>query len=120
MILRAFMVGLFSVIALGQNAADPEIARASRSPYDLERYVYTHPRIDNWRPLLTPMGGTAALFRDLPPCSLDAGEPSCRAELIVVPSPSQVILLLKTSGRDYYLRYRQQTGSWRFGGHLRG
>jgi|SRR5579871_6401 len=39
-----------------QNAPDPQIARAARSPYDFSRYVDTNPKID-WPALQPEIGG---------------------------------------------------------------
>jgi len=106
---RAWAAVFFSVVALGQNAAEPEIVRAAKSPYDLARYINSHDDVD-WDSLWHALSIDENLGL---PCSMN-----CTAELVVVDSPEQVILILNGSlPYDVYLRYqRGEAQAWRVAG----
>lgn len=110
--LRAVAAVVFSAFALAQKAQDPEIVQAAKSPYELSRYVDTHPKID-WNALWNALGvkdtkllGCGSLiWRDDP----------CSTETITVNNPDQVIVVLQPSGGgDLYARFQKDPkGDWR-------
>lgn len=107
--LRAAVGVVFSAFALAQNAPEPEIARAAKSPYDLARYIDSHEKID-WPTLWRALGIKPDLGLS---CSSD-----CVTELIVVENPEQAILIVEAFLQyDVYLRFgKGAAGNWRFGG----
>jgi hypothetical protein len=107
--LRVVAAVVFSTFALAQNAPDPEIVRAAKSPYDLARYINSHDEID-WEPLWRALGVDAQLGL---PCSMD-----CAVELIMVENPEQVILIVDASlPYEVYLRFQKsEAGEWRVTG----
>jgi hypothetical protein len=110
---------ILSFVALAQDAPDPEIVRAAKSPYDLARYIDSHPKIDDWKPLWTAMGNAGEPPKQLPRCAPYPVGIFCSTELIPVLNPSQVIVLLRTDspGYDVYLRFFEQEGGWKFAGY---
>ena len=94
--LRLAVTVALSSMALAQNVSDAEIVRAAKSPYDLARYIDSHARIDDWKPLWSAMGKSGDPPELLPRCEPFPEDTSCSTELITVPKPSQVIVLLQT------------------------
>src|ERR1035437_7861962 len=89
---------LCAVVSLSsQNTADTanELARASQSPYDIERFVETH-TVFAWGPLWKALNITEQI--EMTDCGeqSDAGH-NCSSELIMVLSPLQAIILLHKS-----------------------
>src|SRR5580704_12199225 len=97
---------VLSSVAFAQNAPEPDIVRAAKSPYDLARYINSHDEID-WEPLWKALGVDEELGL---PCSRN-----CTAELILVDNPEQAILIVNASlAFDVYLRFEKgKTGEWR-------
>ncbi len=100
---------ILSSVAFAQNAQEPEIVRAAKSPNDLARYINSHDDID-WEPLWRTLGVDAPLGL---PCSRD-----CAAEIIVFENPEQTILIVNASlPFDVYLRFEKgPAGEWRVSG----
>jgi hypothetical protein len=100
---------VLSSVAFAQNAPEPDIVRAAKSPYDLARYINSHDEID-WVPLWKALGVDEGLGL---PCSTN-----CTAELIVVDNPEQAILIVNAFlPFDVYLRFEKgKTGEWRVTG----
>lgn len=109
---------ILSSVAFAQNAQEAEIVGAGKSPFDLARYIDSHPTID-WKPLWTAMGNGGDPPKELPRCAPYPVGIFCSTELITVINPSQVIVLVHadSSGYDAYLRFREQKGSWKFAGY---
>jgi len=106
---RLMVAIVLSSVTFAQNAPDGEISRAAKSPYDLAKYINSHDEIE-WKPLWQALGIEAPSGIE---CSMN-----CKAELIAVQNPDQVILLVNaTLPRDVYLRYqREESGMWQFTG----
>jgi hypothetical protein len=71
---------ILSSVAFAQNAPDPDIVRAAKSPYDLARFINSNDEID-WAPLWQALGVDAKLGLS---CSMN-----CAAEIIMVQNPEQ-------------------------------
>jgi hypothetical protein len=103
---------------------EDELAAAAKSPYDIARFVDSHVTFD-WAPLWKALG----IHEDkhfMLPCGAMDGKRDCRAELITVLDPFQVIVLLDREGHypHVYLRFRRETGPdkpgpWKFAGYYR-
>jgi hypothetical protein len=107
---------ILSSVAFAQKAPDAEIVRAAKSPYDLARYIDSHPGADMtavWR-AMSVTGAPSQLAR----CDVSPGSGPCEIEVITILKPSQVILLLQGEGWDNYLRFLEDGPGWRFAGHF--
>jgi len=107
---------LAASIAAQNTGANEQLARAGRNPYDLARFVDSHPRFD-WEVLWKAFGIEPLVYQ---PCGglSDAGK-QCSTELISVLDPDQVILVIQgdSTPTDIYLRFMQEkNGNWRFAG----
>jgi len=110
-----------SAPSLWADDAPQALARAARSPYDIERFVATHNEYD-WAPLWQALD-----IRDasLPTCTLGSESlASCSADVVSVFDPSQVIVVLRhaANASEVYLRFIPVVGPdrsvrWRFTGH---
>ena len=106
---------------LAADDAPQALARAARSPYDIERFVVTHNDYD-WAPLWQALDIDDA---SLPACSLGSESlASCSADVVSVFDPSQVIVVLRhaANAAEVYLRFipvvgPDRTVRWRFAGH---
>jgi hypothetical protein len=113
--LRALAV--FSSLALAQNAAEPELVRAAKSPYDFSRYVDTHPKID-WNAMWHALG---VQDTKLLGCgSLISRDDPCSTETVTINNPDQVIVILQPEGGgDLYARFQKDpNGDWRLTGRF--
>ena len=86
------------------------------SPFELAQSVDSGALID-WKAVWKTLGRT-----ELPPLLPHCGDPQyspCSTELISVPNPAQVILLLQTDmpSEDFYLRFTKQGQDWKFTGY---
>lgn len=107
---------ILSSVAFAQNA-ETEIALAAKSPMTLARYVESHSKAFDWKALWNALGthDPNVLW---PLC----GESfySCSTEVVTVPKPEQIILIIQSDGvrtHDIYLRYlKEKDGGWRFAG----
>ncbi|HTD43521.1 MAG TPA: hypothetical protein VK687_05045 [Bryobacteraceae bacterium] len=109
------------VPCLWADDAPQALARAARSPYDIERFVATHNEYD-WAPLWQALD-----IHDvsLPICTLGAESlAACSADVVSVFDPSQVIVVLRhaANSAEVYLRFIPVVGPdrsvrWRFAGH---
>jgi hypothetical protein len=100
--------------------ADADLVRAAKSPYDLARFVDTHPDFDP-APLWKALGIDRYMVDSMPfPAS------GCSEELIAVLDPPQAIVLLRGGighWQEVYLRFRRpagldQPGPWTFAGYF--
>jgi hypothetical protein len=105
---------ILSSVALAQNAPDPDIVRAAKSPYGLAQYVDSHTNID-WTQLWAAMGNADAPPEYLPACE---DRESCSVKILTVPKPSQVIVVVDHLLHSYF-RFVQQDMNWRFAGYYR-
>jgi hypothetical protein len=97
---RAWAAVVFSMVALGQNAAEPEIVRAAKSPYDLARYLETHKGF-KWAPLWKALKTKSS------------------TEVVSLLNPDQAIVVVRgpIGLFEFYLRYVQDAKrNWSFGG----
>jgi hypothetical protein len=106
---------LFVAVAFAQPAAEGELLRAARSPYDLAKYAESHEGID-WGPLWAQL--KVSNSDHLGACG---NEWRCSAEVLTVLNPGQAILVLRGGfASDLFLRYFQEPdGSRRFAGMRR-
>jgi len=109
---RSALFLLTCLAALAQPAAD--LGLASKSPYDLARFIDSHTGFD-WNTMWKALGVDAADAGNLFRCE-NRGE--CTTELITFLDPDQTILHIHDGGVwDTYLRYLGTAGSgWRFSG----
>src|SRR6266496_2928570 len=111
---------VLSSLAFGQTAQESEIALAAKSPMTLARYVESHRTID-WQALWSALGTKSpdVLYLLCGDRSVELVY-SCSTDVVTVPNPEQVILIIQSSGvrtHDIYLRYlRGKDGGWRFAG----
>ena len=106
---------------LRADDAPQALARAARSPYDIERFVATHNDYD-WAPLWQALDIHDA---DLPMCTLGSESlAACSADVVSVFDPSQVIVVLRHAAdpAEVYLRFvpvvaPDRSVRWRFAGH---
>ena len=100
------------LFAQAAPAQDDELVRAAKSPYDLARFVASHPDHD-WRQFFKSLGVEAPVCGKQNPMAS-----GCEAELISVVDPDQTILLLSGgSNFDAYLRYFGRPGGpWTYAG----
>jgi hypothetical protein len=106
------------------GGVDEELAAAAKSPYDIARFVDSHVTFD-WAPLWKALAmNVDKLF--MRPCRATDGERDCRAELVTVLDPFQVIVLLDRAGLypHVYLRFTRESGAdkpgpWKFAGYFR-
>ena len=113
-----------AIPVLSQDTPDTasELARAARSPYDIERFVETHTDFD-WEPLWKALKITDQI--EMAGCVKqgDAAH-SCSSELIIVVGPLQAILLLRRYDWDEvdlrFIGELQPDGltRWHFAGHF--
>jgi hypothetical protein len=104
------------------GGVEEDLAAAAKSPYDIARFVDSHEDFD-WAPLWTALGmNVDKLF--MLPCGGPDGKRDCRAELITVLDPFQVIVLLDhdLSYPHVYLRFTREggpdkPGPWNFAGY---
>jgi hypothetical protein len=103
---------------------EDELATAAKSPYDIARFVDSHAAFD-WAPLWSALGMNVDK-RFMVPCGAMDGKRDCRAELITVLDPFQVIVLLDREGLHphLYLRFTREggpdkPGPWKFAGYFR-
>ena len=100
-------------VGVGQPVDD--LARASKSPYDLARYIDSHLKFP-WEPMWKALGiDQSDQWNNFFLCESRDG---CTTELITFLDPDQTILHLRNGfAWDTYLRYRgtPSTG-WRFAG----
>ncbi len=112
---------LLPVLVLSSCAfagVDEDLAQAAKSPYDIARFVDTHPTFD-WAPLWKALGINENLVQ-LQSCG--EGQ-ECSEELITI-LPFQVIVLLRGGNshwEEVYLRFRRPggpelPGPWSFAG----
>ena len=98
------------------TGANEQLARAAKNPYDLARFVDSHPRFD-WEVLWKAFAIKPLLYQ---PCGgLSDGGKQCSTELINVLDPDQVILVIQDDSThiDIYLRFIQERdGNWRSAG----
>ncbi len=108
---RVIATIILSWVAFAQNAPDPELERAAKSPYDLARYIDSHTGFD-WEPLWKSLGVADA---SLLPCERSG---DCSTELITVLEPRQTILVIDTPwNTEVYIRYLgNESGGWRRAG----
>jgi len=107
-----FRLVAITVLSVTANAQEnTPIAQAAKNPYALGRYIDSHTHVD-WSALW------AALRIADPPRTpeCDATIP-CEVEVITVPNPSQVILLIHSFPDDIYLRFLESASGWAYGGH---
>ena len=106
---------------LAADDAPQALARAARSPYDIERFIATHNEYD-WAPLWQALD-IHDVF--LPTCTLGSESlAACSADVVSVFDPSQVIVVLRhaANAAEVYLRFIPVVGPnrfvrWRFAGH---
>jgi hypothetical protein len=104
---------ILSSVAFAQDAPDPDIVRAAKSPYDLASYVGSHTNID-WRQLWAAMGNVGEPPKYLPLSCED--QEGCKVKVVTVPKPSQAIVVVDHLLHSYF-RFVQQGASWRFAGY---
>jgi hypothetical protein len=109
---RSALLLLSCLAASAQPTAD--LVQASKSPYDLARFIDSHTGFD-WNPLWKTLGIGDSDARYLFPCE---NRGSCTTELIVFLDPDQTILHIHDGAVwDTYLRYLGTPNSgWRFSG----
>ena len=108
---RVVTAMVFSWMAFAQKTPDSELVSASKSPYDLARYIDSHTNFD-WKPLWNSLGLVDA---SLLPCEWPAG---CSTELLTVLEPQQTVLVIDTQwNAEVYVRYfGSESGGWRRAG----
>jgi hypothetical protein len=103
----------FAVCLAASAQSSDDLARASKSPYNLARYIDSHLGF-RWEPLWTALG---VVDKDvnLFPCETRG---DCTTELITFLDPDQTILHVQDGAAwDTYLRYvGTPTTGWRFAG----
>ena len=109
---RSILLFAFCLAASAQPSA--ELARASKSPYDLARYIDAHTGF-SWEPLWQALGIGDSDARYLFPCEKRT---DCTSELITFLDPDQTIVHIQAGVTwDTYLRYLgTPAAGWRFAG----
>lgn len=114
-------VALLPILFIGliANGAAEDIAPLVQSPVELATFVQNHANFD-WTPLWKTLGITGDSNHFMPSCKEESGpgDLPCKAELVNVSAPRQLILIVEN--RNYleaYLRYQPTTSnSWRLSG----
>lgn len=114
-ILRLVVPALFAVSIWAQDV--PGAHGAPLSPFDLAQSIDSGTSIE-WNLTWTRLGRSEAPPQLLPECGSPAYSP-CSTELISVPNPSQVILLVQPDmpRADFYLRFIKKGTGWKFTGY---
>jgi hypothetical protein len=108
---RYALLLLTCLAASAQTATD--LVLASKSPYDLARFIGSHTGFD-WKPMWKALGVEAADAGNLFPCE---DRSRCTTELLTFRGPDQTILRIHDGPWDSYLRYLgTRGGGWRFSG----
>jgi hypothetical protein len=123
---RVAAVMILSPFVFSQDAQQTELAVASKSPFQLARYLESHKIVD-WGALRSSLGTRDPLgIGDPPslyvPCG-EAPENPCSTQVVTVLNPDQEILIIQGNlvrRNDVYLRYLRKTnGEWQFAGERR-
>ena len=117
----ALLTLLLAAAALA--GVDEELAQAAKSPYDIARFVDRHASFQ-WEPLWQALGIKDADLATQPCEAREGAVRICSEELITIPDPSQVVLILRQEAFRWqvYLRFLRERGPdgwerWKFAGY---